>query len=70
VRYRAPPDIDEALSGFKDASSIPDWAKSDMALAKAVGLVTPCIDKMFESNGEMTRSNAAVVVRRLYNRVW
>jgi hypothetical protein len=68
--YKTPSDINGTLKDFKDAASIPDWAKSDIALAEYAGLVSKRVDKNFDSNEEMTRANAAPIIWRLYSRVW
>ncbi|MDR1639374.1 MAG: S-layer homology domain-containing protein [Clostridiales bacterium] len=70
MRYRAPNDTSSVLKAFSDSTSIPDWAKSDVALAELAGLVLPRTDGMFDGAEEMTRANAAVAVWKLYNKVW
>ncbi|MDR1639795.1 MAG: S-layer homology domain-containing protein [Clostridiales bacterium] len=70
MKYATPSDISASLNGFNDATSIPDWAKSDVALAAYAGLVTTRKDGKFGSDEEMTRANAAIAVWRLYNKIF
>ncbi|MDR1639794.1 MAG: S-layer homology domain-containing protein [Clostridiales bacterium] len=70
MKYATPKDINASLKGFNDATSIPDWAKSDVALAAYAGLVTTRTDGKFGSEEEMTRGNAAIAVWRLYNKIF
>jgi hypothetical protein len=70
MKYATPKDINASLKAFNDATSIPDWAKSDVALAAYAGLVTTRTDGKFGSEEEMTRGNAAIAVWRLYNKIF
>ncbi|MDR1643035.1 MAG: leucine-rich repeat protein [Clostridiales bacterium] len=70
MRYATPKDINASLKAFIDATSIPDWAKNDVALATYAGLVTTRTDGKFGSEEEMTRGNAAIAVWRLYNKIF
>ena len=58
------------LSEFSDAYDIADWGKNDVALAANTNMVVRRKDNTFVPNDEMTRGDAAVVLKRLFDKVW
>jgi len=60
----------EVLSEFSDYSDIADWGKNDAALANMANMIVKRKDGAFLPNEEMTRGDAAVILKRLYDKVW
>lgn len=58
------------LSEFSDSSKIPNWAKNDVALAAYANMVIRRTDSSFASDIQMTRGDAAIVIEKLYDKVW
>ena len=58
------------LSECSDAYDIADWGKNDVALAANTNMVVRRKDNTFVPNDEMTRGDAAVVLKRLFDKVW
>lgn len=68
--YLAPEGPDAFLVSYTDAASIPNWAKSDVALATREGLVVKRYDSAFIPAGSMTRGDVAVILHRLFKKLW
>ncbi len=58
------------LSEFSDSSYISDWGREDIALANNANLIVKRKDSTFLPDEEMTRGDAAVILKRLYDKVW
>lgn len=58
------------LGDYSDLSNIPDWAKNDIALTTELNMIIKRTDASFEPNIEMTRGDAAVIIEKLYEKVW
>lgn len=69
MRYITPENPDEYLK-YADSASIPDWAKSDIALATMADLVVKSTDNKFNSSSDMTRGDAAIIIMRLFEKLW
>ncbi len=63
-------DVEKALSEYGDSTSIAQWAKSDVALATDANMVLRRTDSLFGGNDEMTRGDAAIILKRLFDKVW
>jgi hypothetical protein len=61
---------DAILSAFKDGSSIPEWAKNDVAIAKRADLFAISTSGRFNPGSNMTRADAAFIIKRLFDRLW
>lgn len=69
MRYITPENPDEYLT-YADSDSIPDWAKNDIALATMADLVVKSTDNKFNSSSDMTRGDAAIIIMRLFEKIW
>ncbi|WP_169087709.1 S-layer homology domain-containing protein [Paenibacillus sp. PL91] len=56
----------EQLKGFKDASSIADWAKDGVALLKQQKLITGYEDSTYKPKQTTTKAEAAALIYRIY----
>jgi len=63
-------DVEKILGGYKDSSAIAQWAKSDVALATDANVVIKRTDGLFGGTDEMTRGDAAIILKRLFDKVW
>ncbi|WP_171653305.1 S-layer homology domain-containing protein [Paenibacillus foliorum] len=61
-------DVNGALKGFSDASSINDSLKAGVALSAAQGIIVGEADGTFNPNSDSTRAQAAVIIYRLLNK--
>ena len=64
------PDDPQAWLAFTDAAAIPDWAKSDIALATMANVITRTEDNRISSAEPMTRGDAALIIMRLFYKIW
>ncbi len=69
MRYKVPENLGEWLT-FSDVDQIALWAKEDVALATMANIITRSNDNMIRSNDEMSRGEAALIVMRLFYKVW
>ena len=70
MNYKTPSDVADELSVYVDASSIANWAKEDVALATMANLVLKRTDSTFSGADGMTRGDAAIIMQRLFNKLW
>lgn len=70
MNYNSPSNSMTILSEFTDRSDIADWGRDDIALANQANLIVKRKDSTFVPNDEMTRADAAVVLKRLYDKIW
>lgn len=69
MKYITPDKPEEWLT-FADASSIANWAKNDIALATMANIVTRTADNTIHANENMTRGDAALIIMRLFYKIW
>lgn len=69
MKYKTPENISEWLT-FTDASVIADWAREDIALATMANIITRSKDNTIKSNEDMTRGDAALIIMRLFYKIW
>jgi hypothetical protein len=69
MNYRLPNDAESELRQFTDRTNIPGWAESHVAMAAREGLIVLGADGMLRPAESMTRGEAAVIVRRLFERI-
>lgn len=69
MKYIAPENSEEWLT-FADASTIADWARADVALATMANIITRTADNTIHGNENMTRGDAALVIMRLFYKIW
>jgi len=70
MNYYPVDDIYEYLEVYYDGDRIANWARANVALATKVGIVPERTDGYFNPNSVMTRGDAAVMLYRLFNRIW
>ncbi len=70
MNYRIPDDVEAVLDEYEQNSDIPEWAREDVALATNVNLVVKATNYLFGANEEMTRGDAAIVLKRLFDKIW
>ena len=68
--YKTPSDINGELSVYSDAGSIENWAREDVALATMTNLVLKRTDGKFGGSAGMTRGDAAIIIKRLFDKMW
>lgn len=69
MKYIAPENPAEWLT-FTDASSIADWAVNDIALATMANIITRNADNTIRASEDMTRGDAALIIMRLFYKIW
>ena len=70
MNYTASGNVSSILDEFEDSSNIAQWGRKDVALASEVNLIIRRKDNKFEPDEEMTRGDAAVILKRLYDKIW
>ena len=68
--YKNPTNINGELGKYKDASSLAEWSRVDIALATRENLVVRHGDGNFRPNTTMTRGDAAIVLYRMFLKIW
>lgn len=66
--YKTPSNTASYLSKYSD--SVSDWAKGEVALATRENLVVYRTDGTFSGGKNMTRGDAAVIIYRLFQKIW
>lgn len=69
MKYIAPEKPEEWLT-YADASSIADWAANDIALTTMANIVTRTADNTIHADENMTRGDAALIIMRLFYKIW
>ncbi len=69
MRYKAPANIEEWLT-FSDSDKIAEWARNDIALASMANIITRSEDNTIKSTEPMTRGDAALIIMRLFYKIW
>jgi len=68
--YFIPRDIEQALSRYLDRYLLASWSEDGIALATDASVVIFRTDSLFAPQSSMTRGDAAIVLYRVFNRVW
>ena len=68
--YRTPANPNNYLNRFSDRGNLASWSHSDIALATRENLVVHRADGRFMPNSPMTRGDAALMLYRMYLRLW
>ena len=68
--YKTPSDVNGELAVYTDAASIASWAREDVALATMTNLVLKQTDGGFSGSAGMTRGDAAIIMQRLFDKLW
>ena len=70
MNYRNPVNAMTYLHIFADADELADWSLMDLALASRENLIMRRADGLFMPNQVITRGEAAIILHRLYRRIW
>lgn len=68
MKYKTPSDISSYLSKYSDG--VAKWAQAEVALATKEKLVVYRADGTFSGDKNMTRGDAAIIIYRLFQRIW
>ena len=68
--YKELPGLTGTLGLYADTNGIPAWAHADVALATREGVVPQRADARFDGSAAVTRGDAAVILYRLYTKIW
>lgn len=69
MKYYTPQNPGEWLT-FRDASTIAEWAREDIALATMANIITRTADNTIRADEKMTRGDAALIIMRLFYKIW
>ena len=69
MNYKVPTNTAEYLT-YADTANLPEWAKADIALANMANLIMDRTDNQFVADDQMTRGDAAIILMRLFNKIW
>ena len=67
--FKNPTDIEKYLT-FADKGQIANWARTDISLATRESIVTKWSDNTFRPQLTMTRGEAAIILKRLFDRIY
>ena len=70
MRYHDPSDPMRYLQRYADVDNISDWSVNDIALATRENMVIRRADGQFRPSEPITRGEAAIILHRLYLRIW
>ena len=70
MNYKDPANTSSLLSTYTDSSKLASWSLTDLALATRENLVVKRSDGMFNPSGTMTRGDAAIVLYRMFLKIW
>jgi len=68
--YHIPSDIEMYLSRFLDREQLARWSVDGIALAASSNVLIHRADNIFSPRSAMTRGDAAVILYRVFSRVW
>jgi hypothetical protein len=70
MKYRNPTNVSSILSVYADSQALQEWSLIDLALATRENLVVKRSDGGFSPAAPMTRGDAALILYRLFMRLW
>ena len=70
MKYKLPTNVSGVLSAYPDSDKIPPWGRDEIALATRENLVIRRTDGSFNGTATMTRGDAAIVLYRMFMRIW
>jgi len=70
MNYKDPASVENLLNIYKDNTSLPAWGKKEIALATRENMVVRRTDSLFIPKATMTRGDAAVILYRLFSKIW
>ena len=68
MKYKTPSNVSAYLEKYSDG--VAKWAQPEVALATKERLVVLRSDGTFAGNKSMTRGDAAIVMYRMFQRIW
>ena len=68
--YRVPTNSARYLQSFNDRSALHSWSEGEIALANRENLIILRADGTFRPAESMTRADVALMLNRLYSRLW
>jgi hypothetical protein len=63
-------DMDSLLARYGDLGELPDWARPGIASATRAGVILYRADGLFDAGGAMSRGDAAIVLYRVFGKIW
>lgn len=70
MNYYDVSDVEKILGEYGDRANIAQWAEKEVALATDANMVIRRTDSLFSGNDEMTRGDAAIILKRLFDKIW
>ena len=70
AQYALPGNVEEVLMQYRDYELLGRWSRNHIALATEAGIVITRRDRSFAPESVMTRGDAAIIIYRLFMRVW
>ena len=70
MKYKDPANLDNVLCVYADSGLLANWAKADIALATRENLVVRRTDGKFNPGEMMTRGDTAIVLYRMFLKIW
>ena len=68
--YRDVNSVEEYLRRYNDRASFADWVLWDLAFATRENLIVQRTDRNLLPESDMTRGDAAIVLKRLFDKIW
>ena len=62
--------VEEYLRRYNDRASFADWVLWDLAFATRENLIVQRTDRNLLPESDMTRGDAAIVLKRLFDKIW
>jgi hypothetical protein len=70
MNYKAPPDVDAELTRYLDRTELAAWSEGGIALATRSNVMLYRTDALFAPASVMTRGDAAIMLYRVFMKVW
>ena len=70
MEYTNPANAQGVLGVYTDSKSIPAWGVGDISLATRENLVVKRSDSKFNPAGTMSRGDAAIILYRMFMKIW
>jgi hypothetical protein len=70
MNYLIDVDIEREISRYSDSHDIPEWAQLFIAIGSRINLIAERRDGLFLPGTDMTRGDAAIIIRRLFDKLW
>ena len=71
MRYHIPPNAHQIVQlHYADWATLPHWLTDHLALTTQLNLIMPRADNLFAPNSVLTRGEVALMMHRMYLRLW